>query len=432
LAFFGKLFLVFIYFFVFFNSFRFLKNQKINVFEYYILLLLSLLGILLIISSTDLLSFYLALELQSLCFYTLANFKKNSSFSTESGLKYFIIGAFSTGLFLLGCSFIYGFTGSTNFFFLRDLFGFTENVSFFSVYVGFFLISVGFLFKLGCAPFHFWVCDVYEGAPLVVTVFFSTAPKIALIVSFIRLVFFSFFSFSFIYQFFFIFCAFCCLVIGAFGGLAQKKVKRFLVFSSVGHMSFILLGFASNNLLGLQGLLFYTFFYISMSFFIWVSLFCFNRPFSTDSLSVKYLDEIEGLNFENPIFCFCLSLLFFSLAGIPPFVGFFIKFFIFLSVLDSSFFFILFCTFFFSVLSSFFYLRVVKIFYFSSSYTNTGFKSNFYFTVIGYINAFCISFLTFVIFFFFFSPSFFSTIFFRISLGILALLFMLLDRSALW
>jgi NADH-quinone oxidoreductase subunit N len=404
-SFFGKLILLFLSLCVF-VSFSFSKVSFFT-FEFFLTFLISIFSIFVIFSSTDLISVYLCLELQALCFYLLASSKKLSSFSMESGLKYFIIGAFSSGFFLFGSSIIYGFLGTTNYFVIRDLFLFSPILidNYLFIYLGCFFVLISFFFKLGVAPYHIWVPDIYEGSFSVVTLFFICVPKFTLFFCLFRFIFIYFFSF---YQLIFLFSAILCFFIGAFGALAQHKIKRFIIFSSFSHIGFLMFSLSSNSLLSVQAvvLYFFVYFLIIISFFIiFINIF-FKKP-----RSFLFLDELEGFWCENRSLSCFLLVLFFSMAGIPPFSGFFIKFYIFFSVVDSASFFLSIVAILFSIVSSFYYLYLVKKLCYGGSFDNILFRTSYFFSGFTKSQAFFLSFNLFFILFF----SYFSRLLFNLS-----------------
>ena len=354
-------------------SLDYLKQEKLNAFEFLILLLFSVLSMLLMISSYDFISFYLTIEFQSLCFYVLAASKRNSEFSTEAGLKYFILGAFSSGILLFGFSIIYGFTGMTNFGELALLFtGLGDDmakpiISSNGILLGILFVAVGFLFKLTAAPFHMWAPDVYEGSPTAITAFFSITPKIAIIAVFIRLFLYSFYDLIFPFQKILLFCSGASMIVGALAALSQHKIKRLLAFSSIGHIGYILLGFASATGEGIEALTIYLIIYVVMTiniFAIILSLHGVNKSANGDSVRIKYISDLAMLGNTNPILAFTLSCTLFSMAGIPPLAGFCSKFYIFFSALNASLYFFAFLGVITSVISCFYYIRLIKIMYF--------------------------------------------------------------------
>jgi NADH-quinone oxidoreductase subunit N len=249
-------------------SFNYLKYERISLFEYNILILLGLLGLICFISAHDLVSFYLALELQSLSFYILASFKKDSAFSTEAGLKYFILGALSSGFLLFGIALIYGSVGSTNFeiIFKSVCFvdGFSDSFSL-RVLLGSIFLLIGLLFKLTAAPFHMWAPDVYEGAPTPISALFAAVPKLGLFLIGIKIFYVLFYDLIFFWQNAVLFCSLISILVGTFSALRQTKIKRFLAFSSVTHVGFLLISFSTGTLEGISSLFFYMFIYIIMT-----------------------------------------------------------------------------------------------------------------------------------------------------------------------
>lgn len=246
-------------------SLQYFKQDTVNTFESIVLILLSTCSMLFMISAYDLIAIYLAIELQSLCFYVIAASKRTSEFSTEAGLKYFILGAFSSGILLFGCSMIYGFTGVTNLEELAKIFTasdllyaggsearFTPMV-FSGLFMGILFVAVGFLFKMTAVPFHMWAPDVYEGSPTYVTAFFSIAPKIAILANMLRVFIYSVYDPT--WQQLFVFSSIASMMLGALAGLAQNKVKRLLAYSSIGHVGYLFIGLSCGTIEGIQALL---------------------------------------------------------------------------------------------------------------------------------------------------------------------------------
>lgn len=359
-------------------STEFVHRSKINSFEFLILILCSSFGLLCLISSFDLVSVYISLELQSLSFYILASLRRDSAFSTEAGLKYFVLGAFSSGILLLGISFIYGVLGSTNFedlgkFFLgfdficssSDIFSINNRVI-----AGIILIFVGALFKLVAAPFHMWSPDVYEGSPFFVTILFSIVPKIGMLAVILKIFYFAFYEGFFYWQSVGLFCGILSIFVGTFKALQQNKIKRFLAYSSIGHVGFLLLGFSTGTLLGVQSLCFYLIIYTIMMLNIWAVVICLeirNKGF----VQLKYINDLQGLSKSNPVLAYTLAINMFSMAGVPPLAGFFSKFYILFSALESSFNILVVCAILLSIVSAFYYIRFIKIIFFDES--NKGF-----------------------------------------------------------
>jgi proton-translocating NADH-quinone oxidoreductase chain N len=349
-------------------SMEYVQKTMLNVFEYTILILFSTLSMLFMISSYDFVSMYLAIEMQSLCFYVLTASKRQSEFSTEAGLKYFVLGALSSGLLLFGASFIYGSTGITNF---EDISKCLAGSSAFTdrntmVHIGLVLISIGFLFKLTAAPFHFWAPDVYEGAPFSVTAFFAIAPKIAIIGVLIRLLLGSFYDFLFEWQTLLVLCSVASLLIGSFGAIAQKKIKRLIVFSSVGHVGYMLIGLSCGTLEGIHSVLFYVCIYVLMTVNVFAVLLSVQ---DNQSKPIKYIQDLGLLSQTQPLLAFTLSCTLFSMAGIPPLAGFCSKLYLFFAAISASFYGLALLGVLCSVVSCFYYLRMIKIMYFEQPST---------------------------------------------------------------
>ena len=345
-------------------SMEYLKTSMLNIFEYSILILLSTISMLLLISSYDFISMYLAIEMQSLCFYVLAASKRHSEFSTEAGLKYFLLGAFSSGVLLFGCSLVYGYTGLTNF---EDIAKCLAESALFQIHhsflhLGMGLIMIGFLFKLTAAPFHFWAPDVYEGSPTSVTAFFAITPKIALLGVFLRLLLGSFYDLLFAWQYVLFFCSICSLFIGAFGAMAQKKIKRLLVYSSIGHVGYLLIGICCGTVEGLQAVLLYLILYIFMTVNVFtIVLSCIDH---SKTFRLKYIQDLGLLGQTHPVLALTFSCTLFSMAGIPPLAGFCSKFYLFFAAMGSSLYGLALFGVLSSVVSCFYYIRLIKIMYF--------------------------------------------------------------------
>ena len=359
-------------------SFNYLEKEGLNMFEYNLLILFSIFGILCFISSYDLVSLYLALEVQSLSFYILATLKRDSGFSTEAGLKYFILGALSSGFLLFGISLIYGLTGTTNFESLTkivlsfDLYDSLIRISSFSfsfsdrLILGIFFVMFGLLFKMSAAPFHMWSPDVYEGSPTSVTILFAVVPKIGLFVVFSRLLYFTFYDLINVWQNIIILVAFLSILIGTFGALRQYRIKRFLAFSSITHVGYLLIGFSTGTFEGLSSIFFYLLIYIVMSLNIWaiVILLEIRRK---KNIRLKYFTDLQNLSRNNPVLSLTLLVNLFSMAGVPPLAGFYAKVYVFFSALEISLNLLVIVGILLSVVSAFYYLRFIKIVYFDTN-----------------------------------------------------------------
>jgi NADH-quinone oxidoreductase subunit N len=368
LTFFIKIIILTSCFSCFLISFQYLKEENIKSFEYHILILLATLGMILIVSSYDLISMYLAIELQSLSLYVLASFKRTTEQSTEAGLKYFILGAFSSGILLFGCSLVYGFTGSTNFGDLTKLLSCLSinELEMSGVSIGLILIIVALLFKLAAAPFHMWAPDVYEGAPTSVTAFFAIVPKIAIMGLLARICFQTFFEFLIEWQDIMILSAGISMLVGSITGLYQDRIKRLLAYSAIGHVGYILIGMASGSILGVQALLLYLVIYIVMSlnmFGIILSLRKLNKE-SGKSSPIVYLEDLRRLSYSQPLVTIMLTIGLFSMAGIPPLAGFYSKWYIFSSAIDAHLYLLALVGVVTSVIGSVYYIRIIRLMYF--------------------------------------------------------------------
>jgi len=394
-------------------------NQKINFFEYYIIIFLAIFGLFLLINAYDLISMYLILELQALCFYILAAYRRNSSFSTESGLKYFILGSFVSGLFLLGCLLIYATLGSTNFQNIALVLSFPiESIALnFIIFLGIFLILVTFFFKIIVVPFHSWAPDVYEGAPLASTIFFSLIPKISLITVFFRLLSIFLPVFEIISNLLILLGIFSILG-GAYLAISQKRFKRFLLYSSISQIGFLILGLSQYKIDSIVSVYFFLFIYLITSIIIlgFLSNF-YNINVKTSSLNnlnilkPVLLIDISSYFRSNFIWAISILVVFFSFAGIPPLTGFLAKVLIILNLIKEYQYFLSSILVLISVVSSYYYLRIVKIIFFEKfQRLNLLKKQNFWavsFVDFEYtIYSFCI----FLIIFIFFFPSFFILI----------------------
>lgn len=399
----------------------YVEQEAMNSFEYIILILLSTCSMLFLIASADFISMYLALELQSLCFYVMAAWKRTSEFSTEAGLKYFLLGAFSSGILLFGCSMIYGFTGITNFSELAKLFtcgaeellvsttisnGSIVNDTIFSgtalraCELGMIFILVGLLFKLTAVPFHMWAPDVYEGSPTSVTAFFSIVPKVSIFGVFLRIFVDSFYDFMLPWQKILIFCSLASMLLGALAALSQNKIKRLLAFSSIGHVGYLLVGICCGTLEGLQALLIYLVIYIVMT----INLFALvlspiRREFVHSVHRIKYITDLAMLSKTNPLLALTVTVTLFSIAGIPPLAGFYSKAYLFFAAMSSNMYLLAIVGVLTSVVSCFYYIRVIKVMYFEKP------KSYCSFSLVTKQNSLVLGFTLFFIVFFMAYPS---------------------------
>nr|QOZ41747.1 Nad2 [Prototheca wickerhamii] len=355
-------------------SLQYIKTERLNAFEALILIIFAVSSMLFLTSSADFISLYLAIELQSLSFYVLAALKRNSEFSTEAGLKYFLLGAFSSGLLLFGMSLIYGYTGVLSFSECAKIFA-TGSISATAsesalLSLGMVFILAGFLFKIAAAPFHMWSPDVYQGAPTPITAFFVITPKIALFAVFLRVFLQSFYDLFPIWQTVIIFASLASMLVGALAALSQSHIKRLMAFSSINHVGYLLAGFACASLEGIQALAIYLVVYIFMNIIVFSIILCDLRHTNINGLPrIKYITDLAFLAKTNPLLAFTFSVAMFSMAGIPPLAGFYSKAYIFFAALGSNLGVLAVvgvCT---SVISCFYYLRLIRIMYFSTPKT---------------------------------------------------------------
>ena len=337
-------------------SSNYLKSLKISKIEYPILILCSVLGMMIMISSNDLIVFYMGLELQSLALYVLASFNRDQIKSSEAGLKYFVLSALSSGLLLYGCSLIYGFTGSTNFNVIANELNSNE----YALTFGIVFILVGLSFKISAVPFHMWAPDVYEGSPTSVTLFFTMVPKIAALTVFIRFLYVPFLYLIDQWQMILIFLSIASMVFGAVAAIGQKNLKRLIAYSSIGHVGYALAGLATGSNEGIQSSVIYITIYILMNLGLFSCLLMMKR----NNVYYEQIDDLSGLSKNHPLLSLSLLIILFSLAGIPPLAGFFAKFYIFKSVLEQSMFFLAIVGLLSTVVAAFYYLRLIKIMYF--------------------------------------------------------------------
>ena len=342
--------------FVLITSARYLKLFKIFQIEYSILILCSILGMMVMISSNDLMVFYIGLELQSLALYVLASFNKDQLKSSEAGLKYFVLSALSSGILLYGCSLLYGFSGSTNFLIISENINSME----YGLTFGIVFILVGLAFKISAVPFHMWAPDVYEGSPTSVTLFFAIVPKIAALTVFIRFLYLPFFNVINEWQIIIIFLSIASMVFGAIAAIGQKNLKRLIAYSSIGHMGYVLAGLSVGTNEGIQSSVSYISIYLIMNLGLFSCLFMMKR----NNRYYENIDDLSGLSKNHPLISFSLLIILFSLAGIPPMAGFFAKFYVFVSVIKQEMYFLAIIGLLATVISAFYYLRIIKIIYF--------------------------------------------------------------------
>ncbi len=342
--------------FVMISSFTYLKSLDILKIEYPILILSSILGMMIMISSNDIIVFYLGLELQSLALYVLASFNRDNILSSESGLKYFVLSALSSGLLLYGCSLVYGFSGSTNFTYISTT---SANIEY-GVIFGLVFIIVGLGFKISAVPFHMWAPDVYQGSPTSVTLFFAALPKVAALTVFIRFLYTPFLNLIDQWQTIIVFISIASMVFGAIAAIGQSNLKRLIAYSSIGHMGYALAGLASGTNQGIQSSITYISIYLVMTLAFFSCLFMLRKK----NIYYERIEDLSGLSSNHPVLSITLLVVLFSLAGIPPLAGFFAKFYVFMAVIEQSMYFLAIVGLLSTVIAAFYYLRLIKIIYF--------------------------------------------------------------------
>ena len=344
--------------FVMVSSFSYVKSLNILKIEYPILTLSSILGMMIMISSNDLIIFYLGLELQSLALYVLASFNRDNILSSESGLKYFVLSALSSGLLLYGCSLVYGFSGSTNFTTIATI---SSNIEY-GVTFGLVFIIVGLAFKISAVPFHMWAPDVYQGSPTSVTLFFAALPKAAALTVFIRFLYIPFVNLIEQWQTILVFISLASMLFGAIAAIGQLNLKRLIAYSSIGHMGYALAGLATGTNQGIQSSVTYISIYLVMTLAFFSCLFMLRKK----SIFYEKIEDLSGLSSNHPILSISLLIVLFSLAGIPPLAGFFAKFYIFMAVIEQSMYFLAIVGLLSTVVAAFYYLKLIKIIYFDN------------------------------------------------------------------
>lgn len=403
LAFYLKLIILVFVFFCFFSLSDFLFFAKINRFEYFLLILSVILSLLLLVTSYDLISIFLALEMQSLCFYVLASFKKENSLCLEAGLKYFVFGAFSSSILLFGIFLVFYFTGTTSFdkiYLILSTVDF-HNFFFFSKFFflllnSFFLIFLTLLFKLGSFPFYFWLPDIYEGSPTFSVLIFALLPKIVIFTLFLRILKIIC-DFQIFFKYFFLFCAFFSIFIGIFLTFQQKNIKRFLAYSSISHVGFMLLPLLTPSIEAIESLFFYLFPYMITTFILWNTLFFMNHKTLVDKS--KVLSNFIFLAKDNFYLALILFFTFFSLAGIPPLLGFLAKLNVFFVAVNMHLYLPTMVILLLTILSGFYYLKIIKLVFFESL------KKIFLYRSLNRIISLLLSFLSFLLFYFFINPN---------------------------
>jgi len=337
------------------------RREGIERFEFPVLFVYAALGMCMMVSANNLISLYLGLELQSLSLYVVAAFRRDTLRSSEAGLKYFVLGALSSGLLLYGASMIYGFSGTTSFEALAALFR-SEEPSV-GLIVGLVFLTAGLAFKVSAVPFHMWTPDVYEGAPTPVTAFFAAAPKVAAIGLFLRVMLEPFGALAEQWQQVIVLIAVLSMALGAVAAINQNNIKRLMAYSSIGNMGYALVGLAAGTESGLRGVLIYMAIYLVTNVGVFACILTMRR----DGRMVENISDLAGLSETRPGVAAALAAFMFSLAGIPPLAGFFGKLYVFLAAIDAGLYLLAVIGVLTSVIAAFYYIRIVKVMYFDDA-----------------------------------------------------------------
>lgn len=338
-------------------AWRFMRAERFESFEFPVLIVLATLGMLVMISANDLISLYLGLELSALASYVVAAIHRDDARSSEAGLKYFVLGALSSGMLLYGASLVYGFTGHTGF---QPIAAALVEGRSLGLVVGLVFVLAGLAFKISAVPFHMWTPDVYEGSPTPVTAFFASAPKLAALALIVRVVIEAFAPIASDWQQIVAFMAIVSMALGAFAAIGQSNIKRLMAYSSIGHMGYALVGLAAGTEQGVQGVIIYAVIYMAMTLGTFAAILAMRQK----GVMVEEISSLAGLARTNPGMAFLLGALLFSLAGIPPLAGFFAKYFVFLAAVQTGLYALAVIGVIASVIGSYYYVRIVKIMYF--------------------------------------------------------------------
>ena len=342
-------------------SVHFMKRDGSQRFEFPILILLATIGMMMMISANNLIALYMGLELQSLSLYVLAAINRDSARASEAGLKYFVLGALSSGMLLYGSSLVYGFTGSTAFPQIAE--SLAAHGAGLGLIFGLVFIIAGLAFKISAVPFHMWTPDVYEGAPTPVTAFFASAPKMAAMALMVRVIITAFPGVLLQWQQIVVFIALASMALGSFAAIGQSNIKRLMAYSSIGHMGFALVGLAAGTQAGVQGVLVYMAIYLFMTLGTFAAILMMRRS----GKSVETIADLAGLGMTDKGMAFFLAMMMFSLAGIPPLGGFFAKFFVFSAAVDAGLWWLVIPGVLASCVAAYYYLSIIKVMYFDSA-----------------------------------------------------------------
>jgi len=341
------------------------KSSPSGFFEFPILVIFSIVGMMVMVSANDFLTLYLGLELQSLSLYILAASNRDSLKSSEAGLKYFILGALASGIMLYGISLVYGFTGTTNFTALAKIYSNLADSDAtlpLGVLIGMVMVIIAVCFKVSAVPFHMWTPDVYEGSPTIVTAFFAAVPKVAAVALFIRVGLDAFGGLIDQWKQIVMFVSGASMILGSIAAIRQTNLKRLLAYSSIGHVGYLLIGLAAGTVDGIEAMLIYLVIYVVMSIGMFGCLIFMRR----DSIPVEKIQDLAGIARTNPLFALAISVFMLSMAGIPPLAGFFGKFYIFLAAIGQHLYPLAIIGVITSVIGAYYYLNLMRIMYFDT------------------------------------------------------------------
>jgi NADH-quinone oxidoreductase subunit N len=339
-------------------SLDYLRDEKLMRFEYPLLVALATLGMLVMISANDLIVLYVGLELQSLALYVLAAFARDTQRSPEAGLKYFVLGALSSGMLLYGASLVYGFTGTTSFVGIAQVIG--QSGVPLGLMIGLVFVMAGLAFKVSAVPFHMWTPDVYEGSPTPVTAFFAAAAKVAAMSLFLRVVFGPFAAAQSQWLQIIVFLSVASMLLGALAAIGQSNIKRLMAYSSIGHMGYALIGFAAGTQAGVAGVLTYLVIYMAMTVATFICILTMRR----NGKAVEDIADLSGLSSRDPTTAYLMAILMFSLIGIPPLAGFWGKWYVFLAAIEAQLYWLAVIGFVTSVVGAYYYLRIIRVMFF--------------------------------------------------------------------
>ena len=342
---------------------RTIEQSSMAHFEFPVLLLFATLGMLMMVSANNLISLYMGLELQSLSLYVVAALRRDSLRSSEAGLKFFVLGSLASGMLLYGLSMVYGFTGTTSFAALAEIFAAQEGAPSIGLIVGLVFIAAGLAFKISAVPFHMWTPDVYEGAPTLVTAFLAAAPKVAAMALLVRVLMGPFGDLVEQWQQIVVFISLASMIFGSVAAIGQRNIKRLMAYSSIGHVGFALVGLAAGTEEGIRGVAVYMAIYLFMT----VGTFAIILAMRIQGRAVEGIEDLAGLSKTNPMMALAMAILMFSMAGIPPLAGFFAKFYVFMAAIEAGLYALAVIGVLASVVAAFYYIRIIKVMYFDEA-----------------------------------------------------------------